>query len=585
MLRAILAAACLLLLAAAPASAHDDPTHRDTRDALAPLDLIGTVRTVERAADAEDGGLPVTWCGTERTADDTVDNAFAVSAPQFKVVYAYPADRPNRFAQWKDALQRNVSLIGRFMGAQSGALKAPRFDMGTDCGPQYVDIQVVALPAGRAAYVDDMDALTTGVQNYAGAPGGPRNTVIFADTLSSYGPGTWWGLGSRWGDDRAGSVNLSNRGGLRAAIWVPDGEAAPGLSSEGFWPEGMLHEMSHNLGAVQESAPHSSGYGHCWDGHDVMCYYPDGPDPRHVMTYECPSIAGVMNQGYDCGNDDYFNVAPASGSYLATHWNLYDDVFLAGCGQIAPACGGDATTPAPALPVSTAAPTVLGSVDIGSLLSLTPGSWSNAPTSYSYQWQRGGNTTWSDIAGATQSTYRVTAGDVGYRLRVLVIATNADGSTVAASGQTEMVIEAGDEVEPTPTATPATAPPPVAAPAAAAPRVPGPSSGRAKLKVFAGKGRGRALGRVGFAVAGGRLTAASPKLKLARGRYDVALCTTALAGGTQRCTHRRFTAKGGRGRPPKLAIAMPAGAGARAALTVTAVGRPFAARTAKLALG
>ena len=368
MLRAVIAAACLLLLAAAPASAHDDPTHRDTRDALAPLDLIGTVRRVERSARDEDGGLPVTWCGAERTADDTVNNAFAVSAPQFKVVYAYPADRPNRFAQWRDALQRNVSLIGRFMGAQSGGLKAPRFDMGTDCGPEYVDIQVVALPAGRAAYVDDMNALTAGVQTYLGAPGGERNTVIFADTLSSYGPGTWWGLGSRWGDDRAGSVNLSNDGGLWAAIWVPDGETAPGLSADGFWPEGMLHEMSHNLGAVQESAPHSSGYGHCWDGHDVMCYYPDGPDPRHVMTYECPSIAGVMNQGYDCGNDDYFNVAPAGGSYLATHWNLYDNVFLAGCARSRPPAAATRRRPPRRCRSPPPPPTCSAASRIGSLL-------------------------------------------------------------------------------------------------------------------------------------------------------------------------------------------------------------------------
>jgi hypothetical protein len=404
----------------------------------------------------------------------------------------------------------------------------------------------------------------------------------------------WWGLGSRWGDDRAGSANYSNNGGLWAAIWIPDGESAPGLSSEGFWPEGMLHEMSHNLGAVQSSAPHSSGYGHCWDGYDVMCYYPDGPSPRHVMTYECPTIAGVMNQGYDCGSDDYFNVAPAAGSYLATHWNVYDNVFLSGCAQIAPACGGDATTPAPALPISTAAPAVLGTAEIGSQLSLSKGTWRNEPTTYGYQWQRGGNTTWVDIPGATDSTYTVSGDDVGYRLRGLVIATNADGSTVASSGQTQMVIEAGDELPPpnatptptpTPTATPrpGTASPPVAAPAGAAPRVPGPSSGRVKLKVFAGKGRGKALGRVAFAIAAGRLTATTPRLRLAKGRYDVALCTTSLAGGAQRCAHRRFSAKGGHGRPPRLAIGVPAGAGARAALSVTAVGRQFGARTASRA--
>ena len=47
-----------------------------------------------------------------------------------------------------------------------------------------------------------------------------------------------------------------------------------------------------------------------------------------------------MSQVYDCGGDDYFNVAPAAGTYLADHWNLYDNRFLAACADAAPACGG-----------------------------------------------------------------------------------------------------------------------------------------------------------------------------------------------------------------------------------------------------
>lgn len=586
-LRALLIALCLVLVSASPALAHgdDDPEHRDTRDALAPMDLLSTVRTVAQSADDEDGGLPDTWCGTERTTDDSVHNAFLVTQPQFKVVYAYPADRPNHFAQWKDALQLDVSLIGRFMGAQSGGLKTPRFDMGTDCGPEYLDIQTVALPAGRAAYVDDFDALTAAVEPYLGSPGGPRNVLVLADTLSSYSPGTWWGLGMRWADDRAGSGNLSNRGDEWAALWIPDGEPTPGTAADGFWPEGMLHEMSHNMGAVQESAPHSSGYGHCWDGFDVMCYYPDGPNPRHVMTYECPAIPGVMNQGYDCGNDDYFNVAPAAGSYLATHWNLYDDVFMAECVDIAPACGGTVTTPPPRPPVSTSAPLVLGTVQVGAQLSLSRGAWTNDPTGYAYQWQRGGGTSWSDIPGATFPTYRVSTADEGLSLRGLVVATNDDGSTLAASGETAAV-PVPPSVTTTPPATQAGSSP-AAQPGGGAPvaQTAHAGSGKAKLKVFAGKGRGHALGRIAFALAGGRVTARAPKLKLARGRYDVALCTSAAEGGAQRCAHRRFSAaRRGRTRPPRLAIAVPAGARVRAALTLTAVGKPFGARTS-IALG
>src|SRR5919108_190506 len=33
----------------------------------------------------------------------------------------------------------------------------------------------------------------------------------------------------------------------------------------------MLHELSHNLGAGQDGAPHTPGAGHCWDGRDTMC--------------------------------------------------------------------------------------------------------------------------------------------------------------------------------------------------------------------------------------------------------------------------------------------------------------------------
>ena len=111
----------LCLLLAAPAAAHDlGADHSDTRDELAFADIVGTVETVDRAAGTEGEGLPLTWCGTERTTDDPVNAVFPPTTQQFKVVYAYAADRANRFAAWKDALQADVSLIGRFMGAQSG---------------------------------------------------------------------------------------------------------------------------------------------------------------------------------------------------------------------------------------------------------------------------------------------------------------------------------------------------------------------------------------------------------------------------------------------------------------------------------
>jgi hypothetical protein len=212
---------------------------------------------------------------------------------------------PCSFAEWSDAIQADVSLIGSFLGAQSGGRRAPRFDMGTTCGPEYVDVQVVELPGARSLYVDDLQAVAAEVQGQLAAAPGPRNLMIFADRLSSLPAYHWWGQGQTWLDDSPGAGNASNAGGLSAVLWIPDAEPSPAAQ---WWPEGMLHEMTHNLGAVQDSAPNSSGAGHCVDGFDVMCY--DDGGPNEYAGDVCSHIDGVMIQVYDCGNDDYFNVAP-----------------------------------------------------------------------------------------------------------------------------------------------------------------------------------------------------------------------------------------------------------------------------------
>lgn len=43
------------------------------------------------------------WCGVEQSADDTAYQAH--TGPRVKVIYAYPSDRPNRFATMRDLIQ------------------------------------------------------------------------------------------------------------------------------------------------------------------------------------------------------------------------------------------------------------------------------------------------------------------------------------------------------------------------------------------------------------------------------------------------------------------------------------------------
>jgi hypothetical protein len=165
-----------------------------------------------------------------------------------------------------------------------------------------------------------------------------------------------------------------------------------------------------------------------------MCYVEDS-GAAHAMRMDCAALPGAIPESYDCGRDDYFNPAPAAGSYLATHWNTYDSAFLAPCGEIAPACGGGQLW-VPTPPVATAPPSTTGSAHRGTAVVARPGTWSNSPTSYAYQWQRQDGLSWADIAGATGQRYLPASRDLGRRLRVVVVATNADGSASAASAPT-----------------------------------------------------------------------------------------------------------------------------------------------------
>jgi hypothetical protein len=94
------------------------------------------------------------------------------------------------------------------------------------------------------------------------------------------------------------------------------------------------------------------------------------------------------------------------------------------------------------VPANAQPPTISGSVVEGQTLSESHGSWSNSPTSYTYQWQRcdvGGNNCQA-ITGATAQSYILTAADVGSTIRVQETASNGEGaSTPEVSASTAVV--------------------------------------------------------------------------------------------------------------------------------------------------
>jgi hypothetical protein len=447
----------IALLALPPAAAHAKaikaPRHIDTpREIRVNLaaqvrrSRLSGVRAVSPASTQT--YLPTIWCGTERTSDDTAHSTLSAGQPFYKLVYAYASGQPDRFGAFKDVLQADVSLIGQYMALQDGATKAPRFDMGTSCGSDYVDIQVVQLPGSRSTYVDHFDAIRSAVAAQLGASSSPRNVVVLADGLTANAPGYLYGLGESYNADFTGSSNPHAAGGLYAMLFPTlnyDPAVAPGDEFyPGFWAEGMLHEITHTLGAVFDSAPHTTGNGHCTDGADVMCYDDGGPNAGDYGTTACPALTSAqagMTQTYDCGRDDYFDPDPQSGSYLATHWNTFDNPFLASCPTIGVACGSEGAT----VPVSIDPPRALGSAQAGVTLTADHGTWSGSPDAFAYQWQRtplGGGAP-VDVAGATGLTYALGSSDVGRRIRLVVVASNASGdSTPVPSTQSALVAAA-----------------------------------------------------------------------------------------------------------------------------------------------
>jgi hypothetical protein len=93
-------------------------------------------------------------------------------------------------------------------------------------------------------------------------------------------------------------------------------------------------------------------------------------------------------------------------------------------------------------PANTSLPAISGDPAQGRMLTEAHGSWSNAPTSYSYQWEDcdSAGTNCLLIANATAQAYALVASDVGHTIRVQETATNAAGSgTPAVSPATSIV--------------------------------------------------------------------------------------------------------------------------------------------------
>jgi hypothetical protein len=90
---------------------------------------------------------------------------------------------------------------------------------------------------------------------------------------------------------------------------------------------------------------------------------------------------------------------------------------------------------------NTARPTITGDARVGEELSASEGTWTGNPTSFAFQWQRCDIDAIAcvDVTGATGRAYGVRLADLGFRLRVQVVARTDGRSGTAMSNPTAVV--------------------------------------------------------------------------------------------------------------------------------------------------
>ncbi|MGW2559770.1 RICIN domain-containing protein [Streptomyces sp. NPDC001514] len=219
-----------------------------------------------------------------------------------QVVYVHAPGR-DRYAEYLPSFRKwaaDADLIYSESAKDTGGVRHIRYVTAADCTPTVLNIE---LPASALTEFSATNRALAG----KGLDRRDRKYMIFADTQ------VYCGIGTFAGDERPGQSNLSNFG------------PSYGRTDSGCWGgHTAAHELGHNLGAVNNSAPNTSQGAHCTDEWDVMCYSDSPYYPR--MRSICQ--AGEYENRLDCNHDDYFHTNPRPGSYLATHWNIADNQFL-----------------------------------------------------------------------------------------------------------------------------------------------------------------------------------------------------------------------------------------------------------------
>ena len=221
-----------------------------------------------------------------------------------QVLYAHEASTTSRYADVLPLLRNevaNVDDVFAVSSEQTGGGRRVRWVHDGDCLPVVTDVTV---PDG--ALGPDFWATVSALKSL-GYNDANRKYMVFADANQFCGIGTLYNdlrQSNNYNDGYAASFARVDANCWSTAHSVP------------------AHELTHNIGGVQQGAPHATVNGHCYDDADLMCY----DDGSGVPVQQ---VCGSAQEDLlDCNNDDYFNTDPAPGTFLADNWNTASSSFL-----------------------------------------------------------------------------------------------------------------------------------------------------------------------------------------------------------------------------------------------------------------
>ena len=235
------------------------------------------------------------------------------SGKRVQVMYVRASDAPDNYAASKAAIAAgaiDADRVFRESAAETSGTRRIRF-----VHDAYCNLSILNVVLDPSALISGNLGPTSTALKALGYTSTDRKYLLFVDHAANVADDVNCGIGglNKW-DDQPGAANASNGG---------PGFARVGPNCWNVTNSTAAHELMHNLGAVQNSAPNWNGVGHCLDDTDRMCY------DQFVPGFSFNPTACLNHERlFDCNHDDYFHTDPPAGNYLATHWNTADSQYL-----------------------------------------------------------------------------------------------------------------------------------------------------------------------------------------------------------------------------------------------------------------